>query len=127
MVTSLSPSNSRSLRFRLPLHDCTTHTFLTALHTKQVWSVCLYHCLVTPAAQGYAYILTHPGMPCVFVDHVTAACEAENGCSLVGTIKSLLRLRKQLSISATCKVLYFCTFGSRQRWLILSATSIADK
>ena len=106
-----------------PLHACTTHTFLPALHTKLVWSVCLSHCSAISAVQGYAYILTHPGMPCIFIDHVTAADEAENSSSLVGTIKSLLGLRKQLSISATCKVLYFCTLGSSQRGLILSAIS----
>ena len=24
----------------------------------------------TSAAQGYAYILTHPGTPCIFLDHL---------------------------------------------------------
>lgn len=25
---------------------------------------------MTSAAQGYAYILTHPGTPCIFLDHL---------------------------------------------------------
>ena len=109
-----------------PLHNCAPYTFLTGPYTEQVWSVCPCHCLVIPAAQGYAYILTHPGMPCVFIDHVTAPDEAENGGSLVGTIKSLLKLRKQLSISTTCKVLYSCTFASSQHWSHPLASSTVE-
>jgi alpha-amylase len=49
--------------------------------------------------QGYAYILTHPGTPCVFYDHHWTDA---NG---LGTaIRELLAVRKRVGISASSKV-----------------------
>lgn len=55
--------------------------------------------------QGYVYILTHPGMPCIFIDHVLEApgCQADVG-ALRGLIQTLVSLRRKLRIAATCKV-----------------------
>ncbi|KAK9785022.1 hypothetical protein WJX73_001793 [Symbiochloris irregularis] len=77
--------------------------------------------------QGYAYILTHPGTPCVFYDHVWSGgmhdvskwrrmkkllirqkiIEASSSSPLLplkDTIIELIALRKRMGISATSKV-----------------------
>mmetsp|Transcript_6603 Transcript_6603/g.13364 ORF Transcript_6603/g.13364 Transcript_6603/m.13364 type:complete len:511 (-) Transcript_6603:890-2422(-) len=48
--------------------------------------------------QGYAYILLHPGIPCVFYDHVF-------DWKLKNEIKKLIELRKHLGICNQAKVL----------------------
>ena len=66
--------------------------------------------------QGYAYILTHPGTPCVFYDHHWSDVGG------LGTrIRELLAVRKQCGISAWSKVtvrratgdLYACTVDDK--------------
>eukprot|EP00184_Porphyridium_aerugineum_P001596 CAMPEP_0184707662 /NCGR_PEP_ID=MMETSP0313-20130426/37382_1 /TAXON_ID=2792 /ORGANISM="Porphyridium aerugineum, Strain SAG 1380-2" /LENGTH=531 /DNA_ID=CAMNT_0027169243 /DNA_START=202 /DNA_END=1797 /DNA_ORIENTATION=+ len=47
--------------------------------------------------QGYAYILTHPGIPTVFYDHVF-------DWKLKEPIKQLIQIRKEMGITAVCKV-----------------------
>lgn len=49
--------------------------------------------------EGYAYILTHPGTPCVFYDHFVQ----QHG-QLGETIKSLLKMRKDCGINSRSKV-----------------------
>lgn len=49
--------------------------------------------------EGYAYILTHPGTPCVFYDHFMQ----QHG-QLGDTIKSLLKMRKDCGIHSRSKV-----------------------
>lgn len=49
--------------------------------------------------QGYAYILTHPGTPCVFYDHHWSDADG-----LGMRIQKLLALRKRCGISARSKV-----------------------
>ena len=48
--------------------------------------------------EGYAYLLTHPGTPCVFWDHWVATD------GLGDTITKLLLVRKQHGLSARSKV-----------------------
>ncbi|CAM6092911.1 unnamed protein product [Calypogeia fissa] len=47
--------------------------------------------------QGYAYMLTHPGIPCIFYDHIYSY-------KLMDEIKKLLDLRKRHRINAVSKV-----------------------
>ncbi|KAA8495621.1 Alpha-amylase 3, chloroplastic [Porphyridium purpureum] len=47
--------------------------------------------------QGYAYILTHPGMPTVFYDHVF-------DWKLKDQIQQLIKLRKEMELTAACQV-----------------------
>jgi len=47
--------------------------------------------------QGYAYILTHPGMPTVFFDHVF-------DWKLKKPIGELIAIRKEMGLTATCSV-----------------------
>jgi len=47
--------------------------------------------------QGYAYILTHPGIPCVFWDHLY-------DWGLHDQIKALIRIRKDNGLSSTSSV-----------------------
>ena len=47
--------------------------------------------------EGYAYILTHPGTPCVFYDH-----QWQEG--LRQTIEKLIKIRKDMGISNRSKV-----------------------
>jgi len=47
--------------------------------------------------EGYAYILTHPGIPCVFWDHYF-------DWGLKNEIKSLVSIRKQYGISSTSTI-----------------------
>ena len=49
--------------------------------------------------EGYAYILTHPGTPCVFYDHYF---QSDQG--LGDSIKKLLKIRKQFGIHSRSKV-----------------------
>lgn len=44
--------------------------------------------------EGYAYILTHPGTPCVFYDHLW-----EGNNDLSGTIRELLNIRRRNGIN----------------------------
>eukprot|EP00180_Rhodochaete_pulchella_P002014 Plantae.Rhodophyta-Rhodochaete_pulchella.ctg30346.p1 GENE.Plantae.Rhodophyta-Rhodochaete_pulchella.ctg30346~~Plantae.Rhodophyta-Rhodochaete_pulchella.ctg30346.p1 ORF type:complete len:249 (-),score=54.13 Plantae.Rhodophyta-Rhodochaete_pulchella.ctg30346:456-1118(-) len=48
--------------------------------------------------QGYAYILTHPGLPCVFYDHIF-------DWKLKDPIQELISVRKTLGINASSKVI----------------------
>lgn len=47
--------------------------------------------------EGYCYILTHPGTPCIFYDHFFDG-------GLGNKIRELVRLRKRTKISARSKV-----------------------
>lgn len=49
--------------------------------------------------EGYAYILTHPGTPCIFYDHFMQ----QHG-QLGDTIKSLLKMRRDCGINSRSKV-----------------------
>jgi alpha-amylase len=55
--------------------------------------------------QGYAYILTHPGTPSVFFDHVFSSYQHEI-CRLIS-----LRLQKKIHCRSKVSVCY--TFGIR--------------
>jgi hypothetical protein len=55
--------------------------------------------------QGYAYILTHPGTPSVFFDHVFSSYEHE--------IRRLISLRRQNMIHCRSTVSAFYTFGNK--------------
>ena len=61
--------------------------------------------------EGYAYILTHPGTPCVFYDH-----QWQEG--LRQTIEKLIKIRKDMGISNRSKVLFkcFCRLKKRCSW-----------
>ncbi|GBF99921.1 glycoside hydrolase [Raphidocelis subcapitata] len=48
--------------------------------------------------EGYAYILTHPGTPCVFVDHINGDGKLRK------LILELLRIRKDAGVNARSKV-----------------------
>ncbi|KAI8464175.1 MAG: PRLI-interacting factor E, partial [Monoraphidium minutum] len=52
----------------------------------------------TRACEGYAYILLHPGTPCVFVDHITG-----DG-NLRRVVLELMNIRRSMGISARSKV-----------------------
>jgi len=52
---------------------------------------------------GYAYILTHPGIPSIFWDHV-----CDWGDDMRNKIKALLSLRRQSGIKANSKVNIMC-------------------
>ena len=47
--------------------------------------------------QGYAYILTHPGIPCIFWNHLTDP-------EMIGALKDLAALRKRSGINAVSKI-----------------------
>ncbi|GAB4269340.1 MAG: alpha-amylase [Candidatus Rifleibacteriota bacterium] len=47
--------------------------------------------------QGYAYILTHPGIPCIFWEHVY-------DWNLYGRIKKLIAIRKENRLNSSSKV-----------------------
>lgn len=49
--------------------------------------------------QGYAYILTHPGIPCLFWDHVMTW-----GDDVRNTVKELVQLRKRNGINSRSKL-----------------------
>lgn len=46
-------------------------------------------------ALGYAYILTHPGVPCVFAEHYFGGQRGTADTELRGTIDALLQVREQ--------------------------------
>ena len=48
-------------------------------------------------AEGYAYIITHPGSPCIFYDHFFAE-------GLGQTIRELIKIRSRLGIQCRSKV-----------------------
>lgn len=52
---------------------------------------------------GYAYILTHPGIPCIFWDHLM-----DWGDDVQNKIKELVRLRRESGISVNAKVNIMC-------------------
>jgi hypothetical protein len=54
--------------------------------------------------QGYAYILTHPGTPCVFFDHLEDA-------RLLNVIRRLIALRRRNGIHCRSQVLLYCYCG----------------
>jgi hypothetical protein len=58
--TQSSPSPSSSLTHQLNTPTTTQHTPPTPPRSNP-----------TPQQEGYAYILLHPGTPCVFVDHIS--------------------------------------------------------
>jgi alpha-amylase len=47
--------------------------------------------------EAYAYILTHPGSPCIFYDHFFAA-------GLGDSIREMIKIRKRLGIQCRSKV-----------------------
>jgi alpha-amylase len=51
-------------------------------------------------AQGYAYILTHPGTPCIFWDH----WEGSKHPGLRDIIQQLIAVRKQAKLSSKCTI-----------------------
>ncbi|CAE7310762.1 AMY1.2 [Symbiodinium necroappetens] len=52
---------------------------------------------------GYAYILTHPGIPCIFWDHI-----CDWGEDMRNRIKALLQLRRRAGIKVDDKVQILC-------------------
>jgi hypothetical protein len=48
--------------------------------------------------EGYAYILTHPGTPCIFYDHFYG------GGGLGDAVRSLVRIRKKHGLNNRSKV-----------------------
>lgn len=70
-------------------------------------------------AVGYAYILTHPGLPCVFWEHYFSSDEA--GQELRATIDALMQLRRKHGITSTSSLtilaaetdLYMATIGGK--------------
>jgi alpha-amylase len=52
-------------------------------------------------ALGYAYIITHPGVPCVFAEHYWGGQAAPADPELRATIDTLLQARWRVGISAT--------------------------
>lgn len=52
---------------------------------------------------GYAYILTHPGIPCIFWDHLM-----DWGDDVRNKIKELVRLRRESGIPVDAKVKIMC-------------------
>ncbi len=63
--------------------------------------------------EGYAYIITHPGSPCIFYDHFFAE-------GLGQGIREMIKIRSRLGIQCRSKVRHF-----RQRWLILCVRACA--
>ena len=62
--------------------------------TQAFWPFPANHVL-----QGYAYLFTHPGMPCVLWDHYF-----DWGLPLQAAIRALIRIRKENGIHSRSKV-----------------------
>jgi len=57
-------------------------------------------------ATGYAYILTHPGIPCLFWEHLFDNCDA-----LRDDIRRLVEIRRRNGISARASLDILCADG----------------
>lgn len=69
--------------------------------------------------EGYAYILTHPGTPCVYWSHYF-----DWGTDLRNKIKSLINIRKSQGISATSAVSIQVADGSKYAAIINNNTAV---
>lgn len=55
---------------------------------------------------GYAYIMTHPGVPCVLWDHLFQHSQK---------MKDLIALRKRAGLHSRSKVSHLCTTSAERR------------
>lgn len=69
--------------------------------------------------EGYAYILTHPGIPCVYWPHYF-----DWGSNLRNKIKSLISIRKSQGITATSSVSIQAADGSKYAAIINNNTAV---
>lgn len=69
--------------------------------------------------EGYAYILTHPGIPCVYWPHYF-----DWGSNLRNKIKSLINIRKSQGITATSSVSIQAADGSKYAAIINNNTAV---
>jgi alpha-amylase len=69
--------------------------------------------------QGYAYILTHPGTPCVYWPHYF-----DWGNDLQSKIKTLISLRKEKGITSTSPVSIQVADSSKYAAIINSSLAV---